>query len=222
MIISYESHHKILVENGKVTVIKLASPIVYRDFVLSFQGKSDKVKVFNDEYDEKDICKECDFVGDVLLNENVLDKYMLKIINSVFESINEDNRNETFKIWQNLTTNLQQSLFMSDLPLEIDNNVDLKKLYKFSGIHFDQQLSLNPYDIIETVVKIHEECKLKSVVVLTNVLHYLNTQQLNDLIEFIKEINLPLVLIEFSSSKFQVNNEDASVCCIDEDFVDWY
>lgn len=44
MIISYEGHHPIKVSDGKVTFIKVANSAVYRDFILSFQGKSDKVK----------------------------------------------------------------------------------------------------------------------------------------------------------------------------------
>lgn len=44
MIISYEGHHPIKVSDGKITFIKVANSAVYRDFILSFQGKSEKVK----------------------------------------------------------------------------------------------------------------------------------------------------------------------------------
>ena len=52
MIISYEGHHPIKVSDGKVTFIKVANSAVYRDFILSFQGKSDKVKFFDEHYNQ--------------------------------------------------------------------------------------------------------------------------------------------------------------------------
>ena len=63
---------------------------------------------------------------------------------------------------------------------------------------------------------------MNSVVTFANVSHYLTKEQLNNLITFINEVNMPLILIEFSSSDFKVVSGDARVCYIDEDFVDWY
>ncbi|KRL63521.1 type II-A CRISPR-associated protein Csn2 [Lactobacillus psittaci] len=223
MIISYEGHHPIEVEDGKVTIIKVANPNVYRDFILSFQEKSGKVKIFDKQYSQIEINKAIDWVGDPLITKECLNNYLTKVMTMLFDGLDEEHRNQIFNTWQKLNTDIQDAIFMSDLPIEVgSNNVDIKKLFKFDGIHFDNSVLSDPYDIIETVVKIHIECKLKSAVAFANVSHYLTKEQLHNLITFINEVNVPLILIEFSSPDFQVVSGDVSVCYIDEDFVDWY
>lgn len=222
MIISYEGHHPIKVLDGKITFIKVANSAVYRDFILSFQGKSEKVKFFDEHYNQLEKNKSIDWVGDVLITQDYLNSYQNKIISNLFDTLNENQRNKIFNTWRQLSTDIQDIIFMTDLPIEVGENLDLKKLFKFDGIHFDDSVLSDPYAIIETVVKIHIECKLNSVVTFANVSHYLTKEQLNNLITFINEVNMPLILIEFSSSDFKVVSGDARVCYIDEDFVDWY
>lgn len=222
MIINYEGHHPIKVSDGKVTFIKVANPAVYHDFILSFQGKSDKVKFFDEHYNQLEKNKSVDWVGDVLITQDCLNSYLTKIISNLFENISEKHRNRIFDKWRQLSTDIQDIIFMTNLPIEVNENVDLKKLFKFDGIHFDDSVLSDPYAIIETVVKIHVECKLNSVVTFANVSHYLTKEQLNNLITFVNEVNVPLILMEFSSPNFKVVSGDARVCYIDEDFVDWY
>ena len=207
MIISYEGHHPIKVSDGKVTFIKVANSAVYRDFILSFQGKSDKVKFFDEHYNQLEKNKFIDWVGDVLITQDCLNSYLTKIISNLFENISEKHRNRIFDKWRQLSTDIQDIIFMTDL-------------FKFDGIHFDDSVLSDPYAIIETVVKIHIECKLNSVVTFANVSHYLTKEQLNNLITFVKEVNVPLILMEFSSLKFQVDSGVLRDRNIDDDVGD--
>lgn len=80
----------------------------------------------------------------------------------------------------------------------------------------------NPYAIIESIIKIHLECGLKSAVGLTNVAHYLNQQQIADLSKLTISTGISTLLVEFTDMKSQELYTNCDFYYIDEDFVDWH
>jgi CRISPR type II-A-associated protein Csn2 len=137
-------------------------------------------------------------------------------------NLDEKNRNKILTAFHNLESTLQDSLLLEDLPLEINFDEDLKKLLKMVGLHLDHKMLLEPYDIIEMVLKVLEICNLKTIPVMCNVANYLDSQQLNELSKLVRQMNLILVLIEFTDSNFKFIPENAQFYYIDEDLVDWY
>ena len=121
-----------------------------------------------------------------------------------------------------LYTLVQQCLFMIDLPLEVTYDWDLKKLFKYCKIHFNADTMQNPYAIIESIIKIHLECGLKSAVGITNVAHYLNQQQIADLSKLTISTGISTLLVEFTDMKSQELYTNCDFYYIDEDFVDWH
>ena len=93
---------------------------------------------------------------------------------------------------------------------------------KIEGIHLDFKLMQNPYAIIETILKIHEICNLHSVPVICNVANYLDKKELEELSKIAYQINLTVILIEFTDFKNTVFPEDAEFYYIDQDLIDWY
>ena len=186
-----------------------------------------KIKIFlitcsDDNYSQLDITKEFDFVGDPLLTKNVTEKYIHELVNNYIVNLDEENRNRIIAIFHKLESLLQDSLFLEDVPLEINFEEDLKKLLKIEGIHLDFKLMQNPYAIIETILKIHEICNLHSVPVICNVANYLDKKELEELSKIAYQINLTVILIEFTDFKNTVFPEDAEFYYIDQDLIDWY
>lgn len=136
--------------------------------------------------------------------------------------LTDDQRKSITDINNQLYTLIQQCLFMIDLPLEVTHDWDLKKLFKYCKIHFNSQTMQNPYAIIESIIKIHLECGLKSAVGLTNVAHYLNQQQINDLSKLVNSTGISTILVEFTDLKSQELYTNCDFYYIDEDFVDWH
>ncbi|MBI1721514.1 type II-A CRISPR-associated protein Csn2 [Lactobacillus crispatus] len=221
MIVSYLSHKKICLKDG-INVICTQSPIAYKDLVLGFQALNDLIVCSDDEYNNKSISKSFDFVGDPLLNDNIMAKYMNVIIKNFISNLDEVNRNRILKSFYSLETVLNDSLLLEDLPLEIDFSEDIKKLLKMVNIHLDAQLMLTPYAIIETVLKIHQEYNLDSIPVFCNVAHYLDETQLKELSKIVRQLKLKIILIEFTDKQYGVAVKDAQVAYIDRDLVDWY
>ncbi|MCJ2172419.1 type II-A CRISPR-associated protein Csn2 [Lactobacillus kefiranofaciens subsp. kefirgranum] len=222
MILSYVSHKEFNLEKSGLKIIATRSTIAYRDLIQGFRKVRPTLICSNNKYEPLDIARAFDFVGDILLTENIIEKYMSHILRSYIQKLDEENRNKIFSAYHNLESLLQDSLLLEDLPLEIDFNEDLKKLLKAENLHLDTKLLREPYVIIESILEIHQMCKMGSVPVICNVANYLNSQRLQELSNLVKQMNMKLILIEFTDKDFLIVPKNAEFFYIDEDLVDWY
>ena len=222
MILTYATHKKWVFKDPGIKVIGLQSSIAYRDIIQGFQGKNKLLICSEDDYSPLDVSKTFDFIGDPLLSGDITKKYMPHIVNSYLTNLDEENRNKMIKSFYSLETILQDSLLLEDLPLAINFDEDLKKLLKLTEIHLDKSMLLSPYGIIETVLKIHQTCDLKTIPVICNVAHYLEKQEWQELASLVKEMNLILVVIEFTTKESLAIPKDIPFYFIDKDLIDWY
>ncbi|AFS00950.1 type II-A CRISPR-associated protein Csn2 [Lentilactobacillus buchneri] len=222
MKISYAGHQEIELNSKYLTVIATNNPTVYHDLVVGLGSFSDKIKVFDDNFESVEVKDAIDWQGDVGLSDGVSDKYNSGIFKQLEAVLTDDQRKSITDINNQLYTVVQQCLFMIDLPLEVTYDWDLKRLFKYCKIHFNADTMLNPYAIIESIIKIHLECGLKSAVGLTNVAHYLNQQQLIDLSKLTSSAGISTLLVEFTDMKSQELYTNCDFYYIDEDFVDWH
>ena len=222
MILTYATHKKWVFKDPGIKVIGLQSSIAYRDIIQGFQGKNKLLICSEDDYSPLDVSKTFDFIGDPMLSGDITKKYMPHIVSSYLKNLDEENRNKVIKSFYNLESTLQNSLLLEDLPLAINFDEDLKKLLKFTEIHLDKSMLLSPYGIIETVLKIHQTCNLKSVPVICNVAHYLEELEWQELANLVTEMNLILVVIEFTTKENLAISKDIPFYYIDKDLIDWY
>lgn len=222
MKISYAAHKEIDLSSKKTTVIATNNPTVYHDFIVGLSSFNDKVKLFDDTFESVEVRDAIDWQGDVGLSGGVSEKYSSVIYKQLEAVLTDDQRKLITDINSQLYTLVQQCLFMIDLPLEVTYDWDLKKLFKYCRIHFNADTMQNPYAIMESIIKIHLECGLKSAVGLTNVAHYLNQQQLTDLSKLTSSTGISTLLVEFTDMKSQELYTNCDFYYIDEDFVDWY
>ncbi|GAA3198871.1 type II-A CRISPR-associated protein Csn2 [Lentilactobacillus kefiri] len=222
MKISYAAHKEIQINDQHPTVIATNNPTVYHDLIVGLGVFDDKVKMYDDSFNAVEIKDAVDWQGDVGLNGGVSEKYNSNILKQLETVLTDDQRKSITDINNQLYTLIQQCLFMIDLPLEVTYDWDLKKLFKYCKIHFNSQTMQNPYAIIESIIKIHLECGLKSAVGLTNVAHYLNQQQINDLSKLVSSTGISTILVAFTDLKSQELYTNCDFYYIDEDFVDWH
>lgn len=178
--------------------------------------------MFDDNFELVEVKDVIDWQGDVGLSDGVSDKYNSGIFKQLEAVLTDDQRKSITDINNQLYTVVQQCLFMIDLPLEVTYDWDLKRLFKYCKIHFNTDAMQNPYAIIESIIKIHLECGLKSAVGLTNVAHYLNQQQFIDLSNLASSTGISTLLVEFTDMKSQELYTNCDFYYIDEDFVDWH
>lgn len=221
MTLSIKGHKGMQLNKNNVNVVVTDSQIIYQELVRGFLGYSDEIKHITDEFEEVDLEEQYDFLGDPLLSRNTSSKYMTKIINAVNQEVFPQDRDRILKIYCELVNKVQDVLMMQDVVFELNPDYDFKKLLKFLGFTIENEIWTNPYDIIETVLQIHQLCDLKTTVVFNNVSNYLDNDQMHELIRLAHQMNIPLLLIEFKGDRYFFEEQKCGCFYIDNDLVDW-
>ena len=207
---------------GETLLVETGSPAVYQQLLEGVQDKNELVHVSDDDFASVDLEKSLAFYGDPMLNIDLDRLFIGKIIHLLASQANEETQVGLIDANQQLITKVLTSSFMMDLPLTVNSETNFSDIFKHAEIQFSRDLIGSGYGIIEAILKCHQELNINKIICLTNVSHYLNVNQLNELVSVTQDLQLKLFLIEFS----EVNHQDtyANLCYhyIDADFVEWH
>lgn len=217
----YKGHQPIDISKGQFTVLATNNQSTYFELIRGLQGFNDKLMVVDDEYQSLEIEKAVDWDGDVIANDNLAGIYSTEIIKSIIKNLTEDARNEINAEARKLYSVIQETLFMTDLPLEVHFDGDIKRLLNYCRIKFSPLIRQSPYDIIKTDLKLHLECADSSCIGLSNVANYLSLDELRELQELNTELKIPVLLVEFTELENRQYYGNSDFYYIDRDFVDW-
>ena len=221
MIFSYKGHQSLNIEAGKVSVISTNSPTVFSDLINGVNDFNDDVKLFDDSYNRMELSKSIDFDSDLIFTHKLYEKYSKQLLPSIISNMTEESKNQIDGDIRKVFSKIQEGMFMTDLPLEINYDGDLKRLLNYCHIHFAVNSTSSPYDIIMDDLKLHLECNLKSVLCFSNLANYVSKAQFGDLTSQVESMGIPLLLVEFSEFNKRDFYQNANVLFIDQDFIDW-
>lgn len=222
MKISYTTHAPFQVTNQEITVVGTNSPHVYTELIGGLQGQNENIDIVDDQYKQIEIEKGIDWIGDIGNGGLVVQKYLTKVEKVFIESLTDKKRNQIHDQMNEMFNLISEQLFMLDLPISVNYDFDLKRTFKYCGVHFDPLMLNNPYGIIESILKIHEECAMHSTIALTNVAHYLTPVQFLELKTLVRQTDQSIILIEFTEMGSQEFYGNSDFYYIDADFVDWH
>jgi CRISPR type II-A-associated protein Csn2 len=221
MNLTYYSFPPFSVEPGKVTVIDTGAQRVYRELTFGLQGREDTIKLSDSDFASIPLKTGAQWYGDPMLTLNLNTLFQRKLQSQLMKLLADD---EVVKLADGLRELLSKILadsYLMDVPLELPEIPELAKLVKFSGIQLTPDLQDDAYGIIETLIKVLVELNDHHMIVLTNVSHYLQVSQLQLLVRFMANVDLPLLLIEFSPSQRKDYFKKCDYHYIDSDFVLW-
>ncbi|WP_220728526.1 type II-A CRISPR-associated protein Csn2 [Apilactobacillus xinyiensis] len=222
MKISYLTHDAVDVHNGEVTVLGTNNQTTYLDIINSMNDYQENLIICNDNYDKLSVNDAIDWVGDVMSNKVHFTAYINQFIKKFVKGLTEDEINQLHAVNDKIYRTVQEQLFMADLPLKVTFSNDLINIFKYAKIHIDGSNFSNPYDIIRILIKLHLECNDKKVLGLTNVAHYLNPKQIQDLVNLCNNTGVAVFIVEFMSLNQRHLFEKCNFHYIDEDFIDWH
>lgn len=222
MKMSYRGFDPIQIDEGQITVVATNNPVVYKDLVLGVKDFNELVKAYDESYNLISNNDAFDFDGDVLVNHDLDKRYRTQLIKKISEGIAPDKLNEISQKSRELFTLLQNSLFMTDIPLEVTYDGDLKRLLKYANIHLHPAIQSDSYGIIESDLKLHVECSDPSCIVFNNLASYMTQEQFTDLWYVNQQIGTKVLLIEFSELGRKNYYKNCNYYYIDNDFVGWY
>lgn len=218
---AYYSFPPFTVRSSKVTVVDTAVQRIYQDLSLGFQDKLDTVKLSDDSFDAVIVKNGAQWYGDPMLTVDLNSLFQRKLQTQLIKLLADDQVVALSDGLRELLSKLLEDSYLMDVPLEMPEIPELAKLVKFSGIQVTTGPVDDAYAIIESLIKVLIELNDKRMLVLTNVSHYLQVSQLQSLVRFMVNTDLPLLLIEFSSSQRKEYFTGCDYHYIDSDFVLW-
>ncbi|WP_143462189.1 type II-A CRISPR-associated protein Csn2 [Levilactobacillus enshiensis] len=221
MNLTYYSFPPFAIDKNRVTVIDTATQRVYRDLTLGLQDRADTVYLSNDSFETIELSKGSKWYGDPMLTLDLNVLFQKKLQAKLTTLLAEDQVVQMADDLRRLLSQLLADSYLMDVPLELPEIPGLAKLIKFSNIQLTSELNDDAYAIIETLIKVLLELNDHKLIVLTNVSHYLSSSQLQMLVRFMANADLPLLLIEFSPTKRTSYFKECDYHFIDDDFVLW-
>ena len=131
-------------------------------------------------------------------------------------------RKQVYELERQTATALQDSIYMFDLPLIVSMDNDLKKTLKNYHFSIYSSIAYDPCAIIETDINIHAECALKKAIGVSGLATYLTPEEFNYIKGLVKEMDVPLLMIDYNVSGWKGYFDNCNVMYIDEDFIDWH
>ncbi|WP_137596843.1 type II-A CRISPR-associated protein Csn2 [Paucilactobacillus kaifaensis] len=208
------------VNAGKPTVIETGSHEIYQKLILNFRDLKDDIKFSNDNFETVDTSKAMLWVGDSFVQADLNKLFQHSLNKKIVSLVNDDQMQQIFELSQQLKQVILESSYLMDLPLTIEEQTDIAKVIKFSEISFAKEINVNPYGIIETILKTAKELNLSSIVGFMNVTDYLTENEFSDLIESVKSLDVQILIIKFSESRRAERYNGCRYYYIDHDYVD--
>lgn len=222
MKLSLNGHSEISFCKGHLGVISTDNPVIYTQLITGVSQETETLKIFDDEYNFVDTSKALRWWGDVLTIHDLNELVIKEASKNLVAEMSDDQLQQLTEEYRQIGAIIQQSTNLDTIPLEVDPIMDIKRIIKMVNLHLNHQLVQSPYDTIEVILKSHMEFNSKKWVVLNNVHHVLNFEQIQNLIKFVEVTDSKAFLIEFSDINCQQLFENTDWYHIDHDFIDWH
>lgn len=220
MNVTYYPYTPIHITPGRIVVVDTAIPKVYSDLTDGFRKELDTIRLSDDEFQSLDIAKWSQWYGDPRLELNLDRQFQRVVLKRYLNVMSATEQSTLMDLARQLSGRVLENSFALDLPLDVTTLASVEAIIKFSGLHYSESASTDGYVTLETLIKTITELNDPQLTVLTNVSHYLEKSQLQDLVKLVGTTAIPMLVIEFSECERRENFENCDYIWIDHDFVD--
>lgn len=209
------------IEAGKINILDFGNSKMYFDFCQGFSDHTDLIRVSNEDLELLTTSSQCSWYGDLMLSVDLNRLFLKKIQARLIELLSEEQQVALLDQSRTVVSSVMDVSFLLDLPIEVSELPDVEKVMKFVGIDFPKDVTTNPSAVLETLVQTHLELGIEKSIVLTNVSHYLNCEQLQHIEQLVQHLGVTVIVIEYSESNRMEKFQDSCYYYVDEDLVDW-
>lgn len=129
MRLQYHGHQPIELTPGKVVILQIENPSVNTELIQGLQGYNDCLRMIDDEYQELNLSKVMKWEGDLVLNPTKLDSYQTSLDKMIVKNLSIEKRDRMNNLAREVFSEMQDSLFEFDLPLEARYDESLLRLW---------------------------------------------------------------------------------------------
>ncbi|QER66635.1 type II-A CRISPR-associated protein Csn2 [Paucilactobacillus nenjiangensis] len=221
MKLTYAPFEPFEINTGQMTVLETGNFDVYQKLIMNFKNLQDDLQFSDDEYKLVETTKALHWVGDPMFVENLNKLFQVKILKQVYQIMPDETQQKLIDLTRQIKSIVSDTVYMIDLPLEVNAEIDIMKIIKFSEIEYSPTMTLGPYAIIETILKTLSELNETKIIGFMNISDYLRESEFVDLVQLVKTLDLNVLLIKFSEIQRSEIYNECRYYYIDNDFVDW-
>ncbi|MFD1429385.1 type II-A CRISPR-associated protein Csn2 [Lacticaseibacillus mingshuiensis] len=218
--LTYFPYAPITLLPGKATVVDTASPRVYMDLLDGIRQEKDILVFANEQTKVVDTSKAATWYGDILLEVDLDKLFQRLIIKQLLAVISDESTVKLIDEAKEMLRLVLESSFNLDIPLDVSLTPTLENIVKFSGLSFSPETKADPYATLEVLLRTLVELENVKIPVLTNLSHYLDVNQLNQLAGLVAGTGMAVLDIEFSSISRHSLFEECQYIWIDSEFND--
>lgn len=205
----YYPYKPMTITNKRPLVVETASPKVYTDLMNAFRLELDTIHLADDFDELLDVAAHSEWYGDPML-EIDLDRTFQRVVQKqLIKLMTDQEKQRLVDLSQQLAMEVLSRSFLLDLPLNVSPENSIPAIMKMVKLSYDEEIKQHPYDIIETVLKTLTEVDDHQLSVFTNLSHYLDVSQINNLVEVVADVDIEVLIIEFS----KVSRQDMFANC---------
>ncbi|USS87118.1 type II-A CRISPR-associated protein Csn2 [Fructilactobacillus cliffordii] len=217
MKITLYPHDPFSIEKGIPTIIRTNNQSFYTDLMTGMQRKENVVL---SEADEKlDINNNLDFLENIIANADIFQPFKLKMEKEILDNLNEKERQRLYQLDREMKSIFLSSSYLEDFPMSVDDEWDLKKQYKYCGVSFLNNSLSSPYDIIKEVLNLYHKFNSRKLIVLNDLFNYLDEKHQIQIFNLIKQLELHVLLLDFSWQPYSQLLEECRYYSVDKDFI---
>ena len=208
-------------EPNQLNVLETGSTIFYKQLVETFIGESENTRLTNDENEEVNGQKQILWVGNPAFGIDFDSQFLKPLTKSLLNYATDAAKVKLLDAQREVSRLVLDASFSMDVPLAVKDNLSLESIIKFSGLHLEMPPADQICAKIELLFKILQEISDSRLVVITDLSHFVDAQELTHLVEQVTDSELTVLLIEFSNTSRASEFKKCRYYYVDEDLVDF-
>ena len=155
----------------------------------------DDISLFTDTYDYLNATDKILFTGDPIANDYFFENISTKLRKDIYLQFNAVEKESIQKLIDNMVITLQKRLFMYDLPIVIEENINVLDLLKLFKAKINLSELRSAYDTINTALRIAAKFFREQIIVVDNLANYYTEKELNELDKECQILNLTTLFL---------------------------
>lgn len=221
MIIQIDGYQGFKINEHQTTIMGTNNYTFFKDLTASLRGYNESSLLYSDNYKTIQFEDNFDVDTSILYSRQLNDKYKSLLLKYVIKQLTDEEICEINIRLNQIEQYISSILFGHITDLEINRKGDVYNFFKYLNIQIPSFMSDEPYDIMETDVKLHKEIKINKILVFENVHNLLSYEQINQIIHLSNDLEVGLFLIEFTEKDSMKNYKNCDITYVDHDFIDW-
>ncbi|KIS03032.1 type II-A CRISPR-associated protein Csn2 [Paucilactobacillus wasatchensis] len=221
MKLAYYPFEPFIFADDKITMIETGNHDIYQNLILNFKDLKEDLHFSDNDSNLLDTSKALHWFGDAFIQVDLDKSFQTHLYKKLKENMTESQTKQIFDLAQQLKTSILEATYILDLPLQVEEQTEMSKIFKFSDLHFSSTLVSNSYGIIEAILKTANELNDDKILGFMNVSDYLTDDELVELNELVRSLKLKVLLIKFSEIERREKFNGCRYYYIDSDYVEW-